>query len=87
MNVVLKVVALLMVFHICSILNSCVKKISTETAFYRRNAVILSVCPGNWDFAGEESIVRKIEKALSSVIGSKGKITDREASEGRFTRI
>lgn len=86
MNIVLKVVALLMVFHTWSIFKFLCQKISTETVFYRRNAVILSVCPGNWDFAGEESIVRKIEKALSSVIGSKGKITDREASEGRFAR-
>ena len=85
MNVVLKVVALLMVFHTWSILNSCVKKYPPKRLF-TGETLLLSVCPGNWDFAGEESIVRKIEKALSSVIGSKGKITDREASEGRFTR-
>ena len=47
---------------------------SAETAFYRRNAVMSSVCPANRLFTGENPIAQKIEKALSSVKGRKGKI-------------
>lgn len=43
------------------------KRMSTETAIYRRNYAISLVCPRDRVLAGQNAIAKKIEKVLEAV--------------------